>query len=661
MKIIFQKYFFYLCLAFLFTTQHLISQIDTSSVADDDETINSIVDNGAEEENNQYLIEDLEFYREHPINLSTAGYAELIALPFISPNIAVKILLLRDTVEIISFDQLRAIPELSEDLVKKISMFAVLERGIALRAFKEFAPHKFQFRSRLEKRVQELKGFQTQKFLGNRNYLYQRMKIFSSHYEIGVLSEKDAGERTGDGFVIGSVSIKDFGALRQFNIGTYSLSFGEALAVGKNLAAARGFDAVGQIKKRGSMLRPSLSTDEFRYFQGVAAELQHENISFIPYYSNRNLTGAFDSAAKSVSSFYTSGLFRTEKDLLRRNTTAEKFYGSAVIFSSEERNSIGINYSNVKYDHFLKPALLDFENKKNRQIINSWGALNFSWLSVFGEAATNDANRFSKILGAAMNLSKILSFAFHHRNYTQGFVSPFSNPISIRSKISDGETGNYFGIEVKPERNIFLSGYLDVYSLHGKNEFGAKGTEELLYSKISLTRKFSIELQLKVRNKSQIEIRELDDERIQKNFRFAYKYKPANFLSFSQRFEVVRVNYKPSNYSEQGFLTFAEILSRHPSQSYFFKARLAMFNTTSYDSRLYQYESDVAGNYSNPPMYGKGARWYLVTGYEVFDKFLFSLKYSETIRYGIDGIGSGDDEIKGNLDNQLAVQIDFTF
>jgi hypothetical protein len=82
------------------------------------------------------------------------------------------------------------------------------------------------------------------------------------------------------------------------------------------------------------------------------------------------------------------------------------------------------------------------------------------------------------------------------------------------------------------------------------------------------------------------------------------------------------------------------------------------FDTDSYDSRLYQYESDVTGNISNPPLYGSGMRWYVVSAYDILNALKISFKYSETKFLHNTSIGSGNDTIMGNLDNVFVLQCD---
>jgi len=61
------------------------------------------------------------------------------------------------------------------------------------------------------------------------------------------------------------------------------------------------------------------------------------------------------------------------------------------------------------------------------------------------------------------------------------------------------------------------------------------------------------------------------------------------------------------------------------------------------------------------PMYGKGIRWYIVAKYSSLTLFNVSIKYSETYKPDETTLSSGDNQIKGNLDNQFSLQFDFSF
>lgn len=188
--------------------------------------------------------------------------------------------------------------------------------------------------------------------------------------------------------------------------------------------------------------------------------------------------------------------------------------------------------------------------------------------------------------------------------------------------------------------------------------FGSSGRELFIHTMLTLDRSWSLYFHLRNKRKNQLNLNDGNDIRVQNNVRLQYSYKISRSFTLTQRIETVTVDYQPTMDHEKGFLTFAEVGYRTSASPFFGKIRFIIYDADSFDSRIYQYESDVQGNFSNPPLYGRGTRWYVVGGYEIIESVQLSLKYSETVRYNATTMGSGDDVIFGNFDNQLAVQVD---
>ena len=83
--------------------------------------------------------------------------------------------------------------------------------------------------------------------------------------------------------------------------------------------------------------------------------------------------------------------------------------------------------------------------------------------------------------------------------------------------------------------------------------------------------------------------------------------------------------------------------------------RFIFFDTDDYDSRIYEFESDIQGVMSNIPLYGKGRRWYLLVKFRPVSFLSLSVKYAETIYSGVKSIGSGNDKIIGDVNNRLSI------
>jgi len=112
--------------------------------------------------------------------------------------------------------------------------------------------------------------------------------------------------------------------------------------------------------------------------------------------------------------------------------------------------------------------------------------------------------------------------------------------------------------------------------------------------------------------------------------------------------------------SEKGILLFQEIKYLF-LQTLNLSARVIFFKTDSYNSRIYEFENDLRGVMTNPPLYGEGMRWYIVSQYRTSFGLNLSMKYSELFKPGERTLSSGDTEIQGNLDNRLSFQVDWQF
>ena len=89
--------------------------------------------------------------------------------------------------------------------------------------------------------------------------------------------------------------------------------------------------------------------------------------------------------------------------------------------------------------------------------------------------------------------------------------------------------------------------------------------------------------------------------------------------------------------------------------------RVILFDTKSYNTRLYEFENDLRGVMTNLPMFGEGFRWYILLNYEIIKNLKLYLKYSETFKPNLKSISSGNSEITGNVDNRISFQLDYSF
>lgn len=146
-------------------------------------------------------------------------------------------------------------------------------------------------------------------------------------------------------------------------------------------------------------------------------------------------------------------------------------------------------------------------------------------------------------------------------------------------------------------------------------------------------------------------------KRLRQLVRLELIYFPTRKLRLKGRFEYNDYRVATLNEKENGYLFFQDVRFS-PTQNLNLYARILFFRTDSFNSAIYKYENDLTGVLTNLALFGEGIRWYLILRYRPFYFLTLSAKYSETYKPKEDSISSGVNEIEGNLDNRLSVQID---
>ena len=98
------------------------------------------------------------------------------------------------------------------------------------------------------------------------------------------------------------------------------------------------------------------------------------------------------------------------------------------------------------------------------------------------------------------------------------------------------------------------------------------------------------------------------------NYRLHFDYQISKSIKIASRIEYTTYSLGESK-NESGFLIFQELRYKKLSSPLSFSTRFALFDTQSFDSRIYAYESDVLYAFSIPAYNGRGSRFYIVTKY----------------------------------------------
>ncbi len=89
--------------------------------------------------------------------------------------------------------------------------------------------------------------------------------------------------------------------------------------------------------------------------------------------------------------------------------------------------------------------------------------------------------------------------------------------------------------------------------------------------------------------------------------------------------------------------------------------RVALFDTDTYNARIYAYENDLIGVFSIPPYYGRGMRWYAMARLTPLRRVDIWLRYGAFIYQDQTVISSGLQEVSGNMRSDLKLQVRWIF
>ncbi len=166
-----------------------------------------------------------------------------------------------------------------------------------------------------------------------------------------------------------------------------------------------------------------------------------------------------------------------------------------------------------------------------------------------------------------------------------------------------------------------------------------------------------IEFIFKYRNeKKQVTINYNDSEsiadRLLQNLKFEIKYRLSSILNLKSRFDYINqfIRQLPG---EDGYFLLQDVNIKPVSKLNIF-ARVILYDTDSYDTRLYEYENDLDGVLSSALLYGQGFRWYLLVKYDLMPYLRLTLKYREHFKLKENAIY----ETNYSLDNNISMQIE---
>jgi hypothetical protein len=639
---------------------------------------------GDEEPDLSELTESLEYYSRHPLNLNKTTPEELRKSGFFTDNMILKLL---EHIRI--YGKLQAIQELQQldfslSFIRQIEPYvttgkAVDEPNASFKRMINEGVHQLIVRTQFT--PEKKKGFIENDYLGDPFAVYARYRFtFMKKISWGITAEKDAGEgffsgpqKKGFDFYSAHFALKNAGRFRTLLVGDYQCEYGQGLVLWTGLSGGKGYDPL-MIKRNAQGIKAYTSSNEAFFKRGaaVSVSLNRKIISdiFISYKSidaNLQLTNDTLETADQFTSFQESGYHRTNSEQEDKNSVKELFYGSNIEFQNLKNNfQAGATISTTGYSLPLaekNEAYNKYEFSGNNVL--NYG-IHYSWLfknaNFFGENAFDKQGNKAMLHGVVISLDPRLSVSALVRYYPVQFKSVGSSAFR-ESGNNSNEYGVFTGLTLRPSRLITVSCALDRFTfpwLRYRTDapsFGYEGSGTIIYTPSRKT-----ELYLRYR-KSDKMINTSDEDVyvsylvhvLQEGIRINLTSKISKAVTLKTRVEAVRI--KNGVQLENGLLVFQDFQFHPMGFPFSFNLRYALFDSDSYNSRIYAYENDVLYGYSIPSFYNSGNRFYFNLRYKVFKGFDLWIKYSRTTYTNVTVIGSGNDEINGRIKSEIKLQV----
>jgi hypothetical protein len=701
--------FFHFLISFTLYSQEPEKQIrpDETDLID---KVENIAENSDVSLDYTELLSDLKYYKENPLNLNSATADDLKKLIFLNNIQIYNILAYRENYgKFVSVYELQGIDGLDKETILKILPYITVGRvkstykptlKTTLKSLKS------ELFVRYQRVLQKQQGYNevtdsafcqspNSYYFGSPDKIYIRYGLnYHNKINFGITMEKDAGEpflksqvndsvaglyniKIHNGFDFYSLhfSLSEFGHLKALTIGNYQLKFGQGLTMWSGLAFGKSSDATN-IERFASGVRPYTSTDENGYLSGVASTFRFGKFDITGFYSSNNIDAGISEkdtmpdGENIATTIPETGYHRTISEIRKKDALNLKAYGGNLTYKAK-RLKLGFTASTT---HLSFPFLKDLStyNKfdfTGSQIYNA--GVNFNYMTqkvtIFGEAAYSDNGAIAQLYGITAYPHNRVCISLLYRDFPKDYHNIFSNPFS-ESGHTFNEQGIYSGINILLHKNWTLSAYIDNFRfpwLRYRVNSPSTGNDNLIQLNFNPSRLVEMHLRFRQKNKQintpNDKIRQLYVINTKKtSVRYNIQYRISPTIVMKDRIEYLI--YRESDvYRGTGYLIYHDLAWRPVNGRLSVVLRYALFDTDSYNERIYAYENDVLYAFSVPAYYYKGSRFIILLKLAPAKNVTIWFRFTNTYFSNMRAIGSGPQLIDRNNRSELKAQVRIKF
>lgn len=616
----------------------------------------------------QQLIDELTPLLERKIHINTATPLQLEPLFFLSPLQQAALMSYRERYgEILSPYELPLVDGFDLATAQLAALFLDFspDDGTARRIY-----NRHELMARSSNLVQQQAGYRSGKFEGDAHRLYLRYRGNVQRLEFGFTGEKDPGEAFARGANPQGFDYNSGFALwtlksgkSKIIIGDYTVQWGQGLAMWQGFSAGKSSDAT-QIARLNEGIKPYSSTDENNFMRGVAAQIRlGKHWELMPFYSFKSLDANIDTVSVFIvaTSMQSSGLHRTASEIADKHSLQSISTGAKLNYRAGALKA-GLSFHRSLFSLPIHPPDQAYNkylfHGDTQQIIAASYQYNFNHLFLFGETSFDWAG-LATLHGMQWQPLSLLSLAVQQRAISKNYNAAYASAQTESSRVND-EHGLFIGAKYSPLAKLTLDAYADFFRFDWvKYSTAAPGGGQEY--KLQAEYQLSPFWQLNARYFYEVKSQKITADNIAHNADRRRQSLRLQLQGELNQHLKLRTRMEQNNYSlsekTSGYLVAQDVGFFSTNENFKSWFRLAYFHTDDYNSRVYAYENDLRYQFYIPSFYGEGIRSYITLNYRIHRRWQFELKYSETIYFNQESIGSGTTQIEGNRRSEWKAQV----
>jgi len=417
------------------------------------------------------------------------------------------------------------------------------------------------------------------------------------------------------------------------------------------------------------------STNENIFLRGAGVTIPIKKVDLTIFGSYKKIDANLEDSLVDGESYYSSlpesGLHRTPSEIASKDAVSELIAGGNLSYNGKKVKA-GLTFSHVRTDgNYLVDSSLyklygpSITGRTNVGITLE-GFIKNHYL--FGEAAIEPENlEHAMLIGDLFKLSSLVELSILGRSYSRSYTNTYTSAFAEGSG-SYNENGFFTGISIQPIKGLKVSGYADIFSfpwLKYRVNAPSTGYEYLLQTEYQFNSRFAGQIRYRFKESEQNYTSAFDKMVVvvpqsTQSARLQFTYTPDKGLMLRSRFDFSAFS-SDSTQKEYGYVLSQDIGYTHPRYPISVSFRFAIFDTDSWNTRIYSYESDMLYTFSVPAYYSKGTRTYMLLKYSPTNRIDCWLRWSQTYYSNLTEIGQGLDLIKGNQKNDARIMVRVRF